>query len=82
LFAQRLVRFRLRPLESKYLLTISQKRSQDGFGFKKLCLIAVLFPTFALQYHVPFRNEIEALNARAYERCVDGASVFYGAGLR
>src|SRR2546421_4579984 len=35
LFAQKLIRFRLRLFESKYLLTISQKRSQDGFGFKK-----------------------------------------------
>lgn len=43
--------------------------------------MAVLFPTFALQYHVPFRNETEALNAHACEMCVDEASLFYGAGL-
>jgi hypothetical protein len=65
------------------------KRSQGGFSFKKLSvgaelflefsLVAVLFPTFALQYHVPFRNEIEQGVERALEVRAGCASLFYGA---
>jgi hypothetical protein len=43
---------------------------------------AVLFPTFALQYHVPFRNEIEQRAARASEGLRRLRFFIYGEALR
>jgi hypothetical protein len=63
------------------------KRSQGEVGFKKLSseddlfleflLVAVLFPTFALQYHVPFRNETEQWGGACLQGFAQAARLYF-----
>ncbi len=44
-------------------------------------LSPVLFPTFALKYHVPFRNKIRQYTSRAFRRTCGHISLFKGMWL-
>jgi hypothetical protein len=60
---------------------VSKKSQLEQICFWNCALLAVLFPTFALQYHVPFRNEIEQRAPAPKMVCAGYASLFYGAWL-
>src|SRR2546421_4337686 len=48
-------------------------------AFRNRPVCPVLFPTFALKYHVPFRNKTEATERLAPETSVQAALFIFGA---